>query len=318
MKAIQVLNAKTKAKLVQVPMVKIKGNEVLVKTLFTPIHPTDLEIEKLKYPWTLGLEGSGVIIEAKNQDLIGKRCAFYKYNGTFAEYVIPTNYFLLPDDLSSEDASLMNIIPVSALALYKLTLGQRFILSGANSSLGQLLLTLTKNQKPICIVRNQEGRQKLMIQGVSHVIDFTRGSFYEYLNLCVKDYPVFIGFDLVAGKMTSTLLGLLGDGGVLYQVGNLSKKAIESVDYQDLIHRNKSLKGFNFLNYEGKIEEFYKEILNEPFMFRSKIVKTLKFEDFGQGFIEYNQNMRAGKILLNFNDVGCNNNLQISERILKK
>ena len=303
MKAIQVLNAKTGARLVEVPMVKRggEGSEVLVKTLFAPIHPSDLQVEDRRYPWTLGLEGSGVIVEAKNKELIGKRCAFYKYNGTFTEYVVPTNYFLVPDDLSSEDASLMNINPVSALALHKLTSGQRFILSGANSSLGQLLLNLSKNQKPICIVRNQEGRQKLMLQGVSHVIDFTRGSFFEYLNLCIKDYPVSIGFDLVAGKMTSTLLGLLENGGVLYQVGHLSNKPIESVDYKEFIHRNKYLKGFNFLNYEGKIGEFYKEILNEPFMFRSNIVKTVNFEDYGQAFIDYKRNMRAGKILLKFN-----------------
>lgn len=301
MKAIQVLNAKSKVSLEQVPMVKRVGKEVLVKTLFAPIHPRDLFGSVMQFPWTLGIEGSGVIVEANDKNLIGKRCAFYKVNGTFAEYVIPTKYFIVPDELSSEDASLMNINPIAALALQKLTLNQRYIISCANSSLGQILLSLTKLQKPICIVRNHEGRQKLMLQGIDHVIDMTRGSFEDYLRLCIKDYPVYIGFDLVSGRTTSLLLNLIGNGGVLHLVGHISNKTEDKLDYKELIYKNKCLKTFNFTDYEDMVEGFYKEILNEPLLFRSKIAKIVKFEDFSDGFLDYKKNMRDGKVLLKFN-----------------
>lgn len=301
MKAIQVLNAKSKVGIAQVPMVKRIGNEVLVKTLFAPIHPRDLFGSAMEFPWTLGMEGSGVIIEANDKDLIGKRCAFYKINGTFAEYVIPTKYFIVPDELSSEEASLMNINPIAALALQKLSLNQRYIISCANSSLGQILLSLTKHQKPICIVRNHEGRQNLMLQGIDHVIDMTRGSFENYLKLCIRDYPVYIGFDLVSGRITSLLLSLIGNGGLLHLVGHMSSKTSDTIDYKELMYYNKMIKSFNFTNYESKVEEFYKEILSEPLLFRSKIAKIVKFEDFSDGFLDYKKNMRDGKVLLKFN-----------------
>ena len=300
MKAIQVLASSAKFTMAQVPLPRRLDHEILVKTKLVPIHPSDLQFDFKTFPYIPGCEGSGTIVEAKNQEIVGKRVAFYSQNSSWAEFVVPKNYLLLPDDVDDEHAALLNLNPIAALAIKKISLGQSFILSAANSALGKLVFRICNNQKLICIVRNGEARQEMVLMGSQYILDETRGSLEEYFRLMIKELKPSLGFDLVSGHMTRLLLNHIQPSGNLYIVGSLSKKEIHKLDYQEFTLKKKNLLSFSLDSFNPFIPEFYKEILLEPQIFYSKIRKVYDLKDFSQGITEYSRNMKGGKILIRF------------------
>lgn len=299
MKAIQVL-ASAKFSLAQVPLPRRLDHEILVKTKFVPIHPADLQLDHKTFPFVPGIEGTGTVVEAKNKEIVGKRVAFYSQDNSWAEFVVPKNYFLLPDDVDDEHAALLNLNPIAALAIKKISLGQSFILSAANSALGKLVYRICSNQQVICMVRNGEARQELVFMGAQFVLDETRGSLEEYFRLMIKDLKPSLAFDLVSGHMTKLLLNHIQPSGSLYIVGSLSKREIQRLDYQEFTLKKKNILSFSLQTFTPFIPEFYKEILLEPQIFYSKIRKVYDLKDFSQGITEYSGNMRGGKILIRF------------------
>jgi NADPH:quinone reductase-like Zn-dependent oxidoreductase len=300
MKAIQILSSGSKPELSNVPLPKRLSHQVMVKTHFSPIHPWDLNPHQKIRSLMLGQEGSGEIVESENSNLIGKRCAFFQPWGSFAEFVVPRSYFVLPDDLTSEQAALLNFIPLTALALHKMTFGKTFILSGANSALGKILFRISKYQRPICIVRNMDSRQEMMLLGAELVIDETRGSFHDYLNLIVKDLLPSLAIDLVSGYLPSLLLRLISNGGTVYQVGSLSNHPISNLDPQEFIQNKKNLTSFSLSSFESSLPSFYKEILSEPSIFTTKISQVFNIKDFSTGLSHSKRNAKSGKVLLKF------------------
>ena len=178
MKAIQIIKRRGKALLTTVPIPKRQPHEILVEVHYSPIHPADLatatgNYPEKEYPLILGLEASGIIVEAPRQELIGKKVACYNKSGCWSEYIVPTLFNILPDEVNMDQGSLLTLNPITALIMKKLTYNQSFIINAANSSLASILARITANQNPVCIARNLKGKEKIYENGCKYALDST-------------------------------------------------------------------------------------------------------------------------------------------------
>jgi NADPH:quinone reductase-like Zn-dependent oxidoreductase len=88
MRAIQMMGASRELKLCSVNKPKLNSStNIIVKVLYAPINPSDIgyifniygrnQHLKTSYPKYLGFEGSGVIEESNDRNLLGKRVIFW-------------------------------------------------------------------------------------------------------------------------------------------------------------------------------------------------------------------------------------------------
>ncbi|OMJ73212.1 hypothetical protein SteCoe_28157 [Stentor coeruleus] len=306
MKAIQILKKKGRPIIASIPIPKRAPNEVLVQVHYTPIHPADLATTLGAYlekpiPSIFGLEGSGIIVEAPQQDLIGKPVMFYSKTGCWSEYTIPTVYSLIPEGISLEKASLLSVNPLTALSMRRLTQGKSYIINAANSSLGLMLLRITKDQNPMCIVRSLSAKNEILKYGIFRIAEATNVEFKGFLDFEKDRNPCYVGFDFVGGQMTLELLKYIGYGGTLYIEGNMSGENINNLDSKEFIFNRKRILGFHLNTFLENAKTDYKEICEIPSQFESKIVEVFKAEDYNQAMSKYLKAMSKGKILLKFN-----------------
>ena len=137
--------------------------EVLVRVKFAPVHPADLATILGKYegkpiaPCILGVEGSGEVVSAEDQGLVGKKVSFFTSAGTWAEYtVVPvTNIMPLADTEDLRQAACYLINPLTALLLLKAVQGESFVINAGSSALAKALIRQASidGVKSVAIVR---------------------------------------------------------------------------------------------------------------------------------------------------------------------
>jgi NADPH2:quinone reductase len=108
-----------------------------VKVEAAALNPSDILFMKgkynvqLKYPYTPGWEGSGVVVKTgdseKAKKLLGKRVAFmkaselttYKIGGAFADYAVSDSNMCIPisEDTTLEEAASFIINPLTAVGM---------------------------------------------------------------------------------------------------------------------------------------------------------------------------------------------------------
>ncbi len=134
MKSVRQLEAGGDLVIESVPIPEPGPGEVLVEMAASPINPSDLAnisggYQVQKWPFTPGLEGSGVVVKAGKGLLpsmrSGKRVACSPDpggHGTWAEYmktsamrVVP-----LPGEVAMEQGAMMLVNPMTAMALLEL------------------------------------------------------------------------------------------------------------------------------------------------------------------------------------------------------
>ena len=303
MKAVQILKKRSKLSLGNIPIPKRLPHQVLVEVHYAPIHPADLATMTGSYPYkdslaVLGLEASGIIREAPDQSLIGKKVGCYSKNGSWCEYIVPTLYNVLPDDIDLETASCLTVNPLTALAMRKLTLGKSFIINSANSSISMMLIKVAYNQAPICIVRSSVAKEMLQQIGVKYILNSNSLGFKQELREAVEGNPCFCGFDFIGGANTATILKSIGKDSSVYVVGNLGAESIGDIDSKEIIFNRKKIEGLHLDSYIASASEFFKEINSNPEPFYSKISEVVELEKYSEGVMKYAKKMSDGKILL--------------------
>jgi NADPH:quinone reductase-like Zn-dependent oxidoreductase len=86
MRALQILsqNQPLKYQIINLIKPKITHGKSVIKVLYSPINPSDFGFiagvygrEKFeRFPKPLGFEGSGIIIDSENKNLMGKKVSF--------------------------------------------------------------------------------------------------------------------------------------------------------------------------------------------------------------------------------------------------
>ncbi|WP_165064673.1 zinc-dependent alcohol dehydrogenase family protein [Paludisphaera rhizosphaerae] len=122
---------------------------VRVQMTAAPINPSDLipitgaYRHRVEPPQVAGYEGVGVIVEADDTHLLGRRALPLRGEGTWqtSVQVVPERLILVPDDISDDVAARAYINPLAALLMLERwpATDRRILLTGGGSSCARLL-----------------------------------------------------------------------------------------------------------------------------------------------------------------------------------
>lgn len=143
----------------------------LVRMKYAPINPSDLMFYigtyaiKKKLPVAMGFEGSGVVLDSQDKELIGKVVSVRstETNGTYSTHLLVPKSSLIvwPEGTQPKDIACSITNPMTAIGL-RITaqkLGySNVLLSAANSSLNRMMIRYLKkfNIKVYGLVRNPD------------------------------------------------------------------------------------------------------------------------------------------------------------------
>lgn len=305
-----------------VPVPQPGPGEVLVKMHASPVNPSDLALLtgdylSRKYPFTPGLEGSGMVVGAGGGLLpglrIGKRVACTagsEGDGTWAEYMkTPVMRTIpLPRDLSSEQGAMMLVNPMTAMAFLHIAKKgnhKAIVNNAAASTLGKMLIRLTnQHQIPLInIVRQEEQVSDLKNMGAIHVLNSEKESFESELKQLSYNLGANLFLDAVTGKQTSLLLRAAPKGTTLIAYARLSGDPIVA-DPGNLIKEEKQIIGFQLGNWLNTKSIFFKlrfvsnvkRHLSDSLS--SHINRRMPLDEVEEAISHYRKNMSLGKIIL--------------------
>lgn len=323
----------TSGKLVSrtIPVPKPAKGEVLVKIAAAPINPSDIarikeSVENNKTDSFIpGIEGSGRVVAAGRGFLPalmnGRRVAcssFYPTSGTYAEYLITksTLCFPLPENIPDEQASMLLVNPMTALAFFDIIKGKRHkavISTAAAGALGRMIELLgNKYHVPVInIVRKEEQEVQLKATGSKYVLNSSREDFPILLKALAHELKATIVLDAVGGKGTRHLADALPYGGKLIMYGSLSGEQPE-VNFRSLVQDNKSISGFYLVNWskDNGMVKTIRNVIRARQLFahemKIKLQDSFRLENAQEALDRYLNNMTAGKILIvpNLNSLG--------------
>jgi len=296
--------------------------EVLVKMNAAPINPSDLALMaggymERSYPFTPGLEGSGVVVEAGKGFFprlrLGKRVACSPLNGgdgTWAEYMLTDAMKVLPlsSDISQEQGAMMVVNPMTAMAFMEIAREDKhraIINNAAASSLGKMLIRLSLSQgiPLINIVRKQEQLESLKQMGAIHFLNSSSESFAKELKVLAEDLGATLVLDAVTGSQSSIMLDAAPCGSTLLVYARLSGAAIQA-DPGTIMKGEKKIAGFllgNWLKTKGLLYKLgfvskVRKALNGDLA--SHINRSYPLEQVEEAIAHYRGHMSEGKILL--------------------
>lgn len=296
--------------------------EVLIKMHASPVNPSDLALLRgsyleRKYPFTPGLEGSGMVIRSGGGLMpalrTGKRVACSpdrEGDGTWAEYMKTSAMKTtpLPSHLTYEQGAMMLVNPMTAMALLEMARKGRhraMVNNAAASALGKMMIRLAaKYQLPLInIVRKEEDLKELQRMGARHVLNRNDRSFESELQKRTRELKATFIMDAVAGEDSSLLLRAAPRGSTLVVYARLSGDPM-NVDPGSLIREEKQIIGFqlgNWLQTKGLLFKFrfinrVKKQLGDTLV--TRISEQMPLEKAEEAISRYQQHMSAGKIIL--------------------
>jgi len=322
MKAVRQLKAGEKLIIETITVPEPGPGEVLVEMDAAPINPSDLANISGSYlasswPFTPGLEGSGVIVKAGKGILprmrLGKRVACSPHSGgdgTWAQYMKTSvmNTVPLPAGLDMEQGSMLLVNPMTAMAFISLVKEGKhpaFVNNAAASSLGKMLIRLAQKESIplINIVRKEQQVAELETMGATHVLNSNSTTFPKELKSLSFKLNASLFLDAVCGEETGRLLAGAPDGSTLVVYARLSGDSLKA-DPSDLIRLDKSIRGFQLgnwlsdksipfkLKFLGQVKKEMKGALS------SQVHKSFPMGKVIEAISLYRDKMSAGKVLL--------------------
>ncbi|XP_063943112.1 enoyl-[acyl-carrier-protein] reductase, mitochondrial isoform X2 [Daucus carota subsp. sativus] len=252
-------------KMVELPPVEIKQNDVCVKMLAAPINPSDINrIQgvypvKPQMPAVGGFEGVGEVHSIGSAvkglspgDLVIPCPPSF---GTWQTYVVKEQsvWHKVDNRTPVGYAATVFVNPLTALKMLEdfvdLKQGDAIVQNGATSMVGQCIMQLARIRgiRSINIIRDRAGsdaaREKLKSLGADEV--------YTESQLEVKNGHIpepALGLNCVGGNAASLVIKFLRRGGTMVTYGGMSKKPI-TVSTSSFIFKELSLRGFYLQNF---------------------------------------------------------------------
>ncbi|XP_010685934.2 enoyl-[acyl-carrier-protein] reductase, mitochondrial [Beta vulgaris subsp. vulgaris] len=252
-------------RIVEIPPVEIKSNDVCVKMLAAPINPSDINRIEGVYPVRPvppaigGYEGVGEVYTVGSgvKDLcpgdwvIPSPPSF----GTWQSYIVKEQsvWHKINKDTPMEYAATVTVNPLTAFRMLhdfvQLNSGDAIVQNGATSMVGQCIIQLARLQgvHSINIIRDRAGadevKENLKKLGADEV--FTESQL-EVKN--VKDMlgtlpEPALGFNCVGGNASTLVLKFLRNGGTMVTYGGMSRKPV-TASTSSFIFQDLSLRGF--------------------------------------------------------------------------
>ncbi|CAL9776687.1 unnamed protein product [Musa acuminata subsp. burmannicoides] len=252
-------------RVIDLPPVELKANDVCVKMLAAPINPSDINRIEGVYPARPILPaigghegvgevysvGSGVCNLSVGDWVIPSPPSF----GTWQTYIVKeeTVWHKIDKDVPKEYAATINVNPLTALRMLedfvKLSPGDTIIQNGATSIVGQCVIQLARIQgvHSVNIIRDrvgsEEAKGKLKNLGADEVYTESQLEVKNIKSL-LGDLPEpILGFNCVGGSAASLVLKLLRQGGTMVTYGGMSRKPV-TVPTSAFIFKDLALRGF--------------------------------------------------------------------------
>lgn len=252
-------------RVVDLPSVEIKENDVCVRMMASPINPSDINrIEGVypvrpQLPAVAGYEGVG---EVHSVGPAVSRLAVGDWvipsppsSGTWQTYMVKEEsaWHKITKDIPMEYAATVTVNPLTALRMLgdfvKLTSGDSIVQNGATSIVGQCIIQLAKSNgvSSINIIRDRTGseevKEKIKKLGADLVYTESQLSMKNIKSLLGDIPEPHIGFNCVGGDSASLVLKLLRQGGTMVTYGGMSKKPI-TISTSSFIFKDLALRGF--------------------------------------------------------------------------
>jgi NADPH:quinone reductase len=244
----------------------IGPGEVLIRVHAAGVNYFEVLMRQDRYavtpelPLLMGVEVAGVVEAVGgdvSQEAVGKRVAVPLFAlgraGGYADYVSAAEHEIcpLPDDLSFEDATALQVQGLTALHMIRRSSprGKTVLITAAAGGVGSLLVQLARSSgasRVVAAASNKEKRQLALSLGADAVVDYSDGGWIQGVREATGGRGVDVLFDLVGGDLTKGCLEALAPGGELV-FGALGRVALGRADLEDLFARNQSIRGFALL-----------------------------------------------------------------------
>ncbi|CAL8999366.1 unnamed protein product [Prunus brigantina] len=257
-------------RVIQLPPVEVKENDVCVKMLAAPINPSDINrIEGVypvrpQVPAVGGYEGVGEVhsVGAAVQGLLPGDLVIPSPPsfGTWQTYIVKDQsvWYKINKNSPLEYAATITVNPLTALRMLEdfvtLNKGDAIVQNGATSIVGQCIIQLAHHRgiHNINIIRDRTGsdevKEKLKNLGADEVFTESQLEVKNVKGLLSGIPEPALGFNCVGGNAASLVLKFLGRGGTMVTYGGMSKKPI-TVSTSSFIFKDLSLRGFWLQNW---------------------------------------------------------------------
>ena len=305
-----------------IPIPQPGPGEVLVRMAASPINPSDLALLKggylnRNYPFTPGLEGSGVVVASGGGVLAGmrkgKRVACTPHpegDGTWAEYMLTSGMrtIPLPTSINLEQGAMTVVNPMTAMAFFHMARTGKhpaMVNNAAASSLGKMLIRLSTDQKIplINVVRNPRHVEELKNLGATYVLNSQDKGFETELSSLASELGATLFLDALSGSHTSQLLQAAPPRSTLVAYARLAGDSMQ-VNTGHLIRKDIKIVGFqlgNWLQTKGILFKlaFISQVKKQlGKTLSSHIRQTFSLGDVELAIASCKQNMSGGKVLL--------------------
>ena len=218
-----------------VPRPTVGDKDVLIRVHATSVNPVDFKIRsgaqrgvvRLKLPWTLGMDVSGVVEEvgsAVTSFKVGDEVfssPTHRRPGTYADYVAidAAAVALKPTTVSHQEAASLPLVALTAweclVETAKLGSGDKVLIHAGSGGVGSVGIQLAKalgaKVATTCSGKNAEFVREL---GADIVVDYTKEEFEEVLS----EYDVVL--ESLGGESYGRSLKILRRGGRLVSINS--------------------------------------------------------------------------------------------------
>ncbi|GMN24488.1 hypothetical protein TIFTF001_000587 [Ficus carica] len=252
-------------RVVELPPVQVKENDVCVRMLAAPINPSDINrIEGVypvrpEVPAVGGYEGVGEVYS------VGSAVKDFSpgdwvipsppSSGTWQTYIVKDQsvWHKISKETPLEYAATTTVNPLTALRMLEdfvpLNSGDTIVQNGATSIVGQCVIQIARDRgiHSINVIRDRPGsdevKEKLAKLGADEVFTESQVRVKNVKDLLANIPEPALGLNCVGGNAASLVLKFLRQGGTMVTYGGMSKKPI-TVSTTSFIFKDLSLRGF--------------------------------------------------------------------------
>ncbi len=295
-------------------------HEVLVRMLYAPINPADLNFiegtygKEASFPALPGNEGCGRI-EAVGDEVeslaVGDLVIPLHPIGTWSRYLLAAEnkFAKLPSDLDPVQASMLRVNPTTAWQMLHefraLKEGEVVAQNAANSGVGRAVIQIARHLglRTINFVRRESVMEELTALGADSVL-LDGNSDETAARSALGGEPLRLALNAVGGDSALRLMDLLSTGGALVTYGAMSRRSLK-VPNKFLIFKNLEIRGYwltRWIEQASHIE--IGEVLRPlaEMMLQGKlqlpVEKVFPMEDFAEAVRLAAQDGRSGKVVL--------------------
>lgn len=297
-------------------------HEVLVRMLYAPINPADLNYVEGTYgrqptfPAVPGNEGCGRI-EAVGDEVeslaVGDLVIALHPLGCWSQYVVAAEnrFARLPEDIDLAQASMLRVNPTTAWQMIhnfrELDLGDFVVQNAANSGVGTAVIQIARHLglKTVNFVRRPELVAELTELG-GDVVVLDNETGVAQAQALVGPHPLRLALNAVGGDSALRLMEILAPKGTLVTYGAMSRRSLK-IPNKYLIFKDLEIRGYWLSRWLDEAPHHEIRTVLQPLadLMRKGIIKLpvdtiYPVADFQQAITHALEGGRNGKIILKF------------------